>query len=58
MRAHTWKRKMQKLIGEVGCCVAVNRPKFLEMLCRLELTTKFLDENFEERVAALGPPFF
>lgn len=53
MHAHTW---MQKFIDEDGFCVEGNQPKFKEMLHGMEITMKFLDENFEERVAALGPP--
>lgn len=56
MRAHTWKSEMQKLIDKVGCCVVANKPRFSKMLHELELKAKFLDENFEEQVAAFGPP--
>lgn len=54
MRAYAWRIEMQKLINEVGRCVAENKLKISEMLHRLELVVKFLDEDFKEQVAALG----
>jgi len=56
LRAHTWKNDMQRVIEEVGRCVAGNGPKTLEMLRGLELMAKFLDEDFEGHVEALGLP--
>lgn len=56
LKANAWKLEMEKIIRKVEGCVAKNFGKTFEMVHGLEFTTKFLDEDFEDRVAALGPP--
>lgn len=56
LRAHAWKIEMQGIVVEVNCVMARNKAKISRMLRGLELTTKFLDNGFEDRVASLGPP--
>jgi len=56
LRAHAWNNEIQGLIIEVKCVVAENKAKISKMLRGLELTAKFLDDNFENRVATLRLP--
>lgn len=56
LKAHAWKIEMQGTVVEVDCIVARNEVKTFRMLCGLELTSKFLDDGFEDQVATLGPP--
>lgn len=56
LKAHAWERDMMRIVDKVDRYVITNQPKLLEMLHGLELTAKFLDDDFEGHVEALGPP--
>lgn len=47
---------MQGIVLEVDGIVARNKAKTSGMLHGLELIAKFVDDGFEDRVTALGPP--
>lgn len=47
-KAHTWKLEMNGIVLEVDGVVARNGAKTSSMLRGLELTTKFLDDGFED----------
>lgn len=53
LRVHSWKIEIQRMVTKVE---HQNKAKISKMTCGLDLTTKFLDEGFEDRVATLGPP--
>ena len=55
-KAHAWEKDMLKIVEKVERGMVKNGPKLSKMLHGLELTAKFLDDDFEGRVEALGPP--
>lgn len=48
LKAHVWKLEMQGIVVEVDNVVARNKAKVVGMLRGLELTSKFLDNEFKD----------
>ena len=55
-KAHAWEEETMRIVDKIERSVMKNGPKLSEMLHGLELTAKLLDDDFEGRVEALGPP--
>jgi len=56
LKAHAWKLEMENIIYKFEAHMPRNFRKISNMVHGLDFMDKFLDEDFEDRIATLAPP--